>query len=911
MRGLLSLAFVTLFVGSWAAAGEENILLQLGDVRLVRLRQKEGVKPAAATAKIGDDGELVLGVQGAARARARWLVPLNLRLPVDGEFSFSLDARNIVAPAGRPNVFLLLQQRGEKADTPRKVIPAFTAIGRENKEVGRVKFSLAKGDYYLHSLQFDISVAEKGAAVLELSALQISFAGNRPAAAELAKVLKRQPSSRAAVQTAAGQFPALAVNGKTIDPMMGIVVADTDNCPDLKEVIPDAGLNVNFLTIPLGGAGSLWSYPGFFDTQRLDRMLRAVCVGGGSYVVLALQLAEAPPWWLRQQQAKGGAAAVVSDFNPEWRAYCVTALRQLLGAVRESPLDRWVVGAYAEVGPDRNRRPPATRAGHPGYLQAFRDNLKEMYQSDQELQAAWQDPEVSLATATPLPATRWAADRLGLLRRAGGSRRDLDSFAFENRSWLAWQLALCRQVKASSSGQYITGVANGAARLLNDLDQPVSMTYGACSDLLAAEGVDFVVLDAAGEPRLGAGTSGRELLLAPVLRRHGKLLFRRHRAFFGPADKPEQQRLEYGRRNLATALSRGSVALLACKDMNVLKRGWVQGELTRYKQIRRRLAGRRRPARAEIAFVIDPAVHADLVPTLSCRDSRAPASLAHNPLFHLLTLPRVHWPRLGAPYDVITTGELRGAKYKLVVFFHTISLTAAQRQQALALRRGGRVLAWVWADGLRLGNELAAKHQTQLTDIAVRLQETPQRLFLTPAAAMGEFLKIREVEDHLGAICYHRNTDVSAALTFAPVPIITDERGKALADLAEGGRRAMALRQWRDGMSFYSSSPVLNSEVLRALARQAGVHLYVDGNDQAFYSAATLGFMSAAPGQRVINLRSKGSLYEVFHDRNLKASAEHVVEIEGDRTYLFFFGDKSAWQKPPAAEAEKRKPAPK
>ncbi len=900
----LMTGFILLFgLNTIVLRAGENTLLRLNQMRLIRLPEKESIQPQAATVALTETGGVELSVKGAGRARAHWLIPVNCRLPVTGSLQFSVSTTNLTAPGGRPNIYMVLRRLPDKIGKQLIQVPVFTALAADAKELGRANFSIKEGTHYLHSIHIDMHLADTGEGKFLLNDLQLSFQGNLKSQEELETTLKRQPGSKARTDPAKNGSVRLVVNDAPLPTAMGVAVTPEMAFKNLGRQAETSGLVFNRLSVPLGGSKSIWSHQGYFDETRLRQLLESSCPGGKAFLILELRLEQPPDWWVQSLPKDAKASArIISDFNPHWQAYCEAAIRQTLAAVRQSPWDRWVIGVMLNLGPHRNLMALPHRDQHPGYGLAFRNWLKARYKTDAELQKAWRDPQVSLATAAPKSPNAWPSARFGLLRHPGKGAGDVDSLAFRNISWLQHHLNLCRLVKKWTSNQYICGISNGPAAFMNELWPAMhSWSYGALAPLLKAPEVDFVEVDLADEDlRLGKGTLGNEMLLARAMRDQGKLFVVRATAPLGQSKEPERLRTERLRRLLVHAAANQAALLFASCTSADLALPWVQNELARF----RSFSPAAKMSKAEVAFVIDPDLFGDLMSREDLLTAPAHARSTRprrptdrpSPLLYLLALPRHHWQRLGTPFDVVFVDDLKPGKYRMVVFYHTIRFTPARQKLVKKLQSGRTTLVWLWADALRHGDELAPAAASGVIGMNVTASGQAKRFFLKPTDELGKALEVSGFSEHFGAHVYHGAKSDSAVTRFAPSFQVTAPKAQVLARFSDSAEPALAIRKMQDWTDVYSASPTLNSELLRALAKNAGVHLYLEANDQVFFGPGLIALHTGKAGRRFLQFKAKQALYEVFYDRDLKPSLRQAVDIEADSTYMFFLGTKAQWQ---------------
>jgi hypothetical protein len=241
-------------------------------------------------------------------------------------------------------------------------------------------------------------------------------------------------------------------------------------------------------------------------------------------------------------------------------------------------------------------------------------------------------------------------------------------------------------------------------------------------------------------------------------------------------------------------------------------------------------------------------------------------------------------PRLGAPFDVFLLDDFLAGKlpaYKLYVFLNPFRLDGARRRAlSKELKRDGRTALWIYAPGF-IKDLPGLENMEELTGIRFGLGEQP----------WGPLIHITDfghpITRDLG-----RDTAWGTNSKLAPIFHVDDPDARVLGEVvySQGNCRpgfaAKELPAWR---SVYSAAPNLPADVLRAIARWAGVHIYNDDGDVLYANRSFLGVHTLAGGERTIRLprRAPGVadlLAGKVIDRN---TAEIRVVLEPRSTALY------------------------
>ena len=93
------------------------------------------------------------------------------------------------------------------------------------------------------------------------------------------------------------------------------------------------------------------------------------------------------------------------------------------------------------------------------------------------------------------------------------------------------------------------------------------------------------------------------------------------------------------------------------------------------------------------------------------------------------------------------------------------------------------------------------------------------------------------------------------------------------------------------GTVVYSAAPNLPAAVLRAFARKAGVHIYLDTDEPVYGNRSYLGFTVYQAGKRTLRLPRRTPVYDLYEQRFLSEDAEEIVlELPAKTTRLLLLG---------------------
>jgi len=670
--------------------------------------------------------------------------------------------------------------------------------------------------------------------------------------------------------------PALFLDGKPVFPAINWVPGPTpDEWAFEEQARKSAATGIHIYAFDVG-KGTEWVGPGpgragDFDLSTVEaRFARVVEADPAALFHLRIYLEPGHgDWW---EKAHPGECEILSDGRRNgmsfasrvWRDGAKEFLRAYIAHFRKIGLfDRiiayqvgaghtgeWVKGESSMYAPCGDYSEPMRRY--------FRDWLAGRYRGDvAALRAAWRHaPSVTFEMAAVPAAERQLEARMYTFRDPAAEQDVIDYFAALAELCADAVIDLCRTVKEATGGKRLAGAFYG---YLLDLawnggffkERPDSdfSTYQrsghlGLSKVLASPHVDFLVSPYSYGFR-GMGGDSPSMLPAESVRLHGKLLLieddtRTHSDSTDPnygQVKTFDDSRAILRRNLAHFLTHGEGAWWALWKVDPVKEPRFEGLLRELRQWGDTSMNCDRSSASEIAVLLDD-------------ESFFYETCRYNLDIPLIFQQRL-WglPRLGAPFDVFLLDDFLAGKlpaYKLYVFLNPFRLDGARRRAlSKELKRDGRTALWIYAPGF-IKDLPGLENMEELTGIRFGLGEQPWG----PLVHITDFG--HPITRGLG-----RDTVWGTNSKLAPLFHVDDPDARVLGEVvySQGNCRpgfaAKELPAWR---SVYSAAPNLPADVLRAIARWAGVHIYSDDGDVFYANRSFLGVHTLAGGERTIRL---------------------------------------------------------
>ena len=714
---------------------------------------------------------------------------------------------------------------------------------------------------------------------------------------------------RAEVRPCQGS-PALFLDGRPVFPAINWVSGPGPDKWEFEEQArrsAETGIHIYAFDV---GVGTEWSGPGpgrsgDFDFSTVAaRFGRIIKTDPAALFHLRIHLETGhEDWWEERypdecEVLSDGRRNGMSFASRVWRDQAKDFLRAYVRRLRTTGLyDRviayqvgaghtgeWVKGESSMYAPCGDYSGPMRL-----YLRSW---LRTRYEGDvSRLRAAWRDPRVTFETAEVPKAERQLEARLYTFRDPAVEQDVIDYFRALADLCADAIIDLCRTAKEATGGGRLAGAFYG---YLMDLawnggffrERPDSdySTYQRSGHLglrrvLGSPDVDFLVSPYSYGFR-GFGGDSPSMLPADSVRLRGKLLLVEDdtRTHADPADPNYGQVKTLAasrvilRRNLAHDLTHAEGVWWALGKVDTAKVPEFADLLREFKDLGELSLRSDRSSASEIAVLLDD------------------ESFFYETCRYNLDIPLVFqqklWglPRLGAPFDVFLLDDfLAGAlgPYRLYIFLNPFRLDATRRNALTGeLRKDGRTALWIYAPGY-LKDGPALENMEELTGLRFGLGEQPWG----PLVHVTDFT--HPITAGLGpGLMWGTNSKL------APIFTVDDTAARVLGDVvySQGNcRPGFAVKEFAAWRSVYSAAPNLPADVLRGIARYAGVHIYSNAGDVLYANRSLLGVHTLSGGKRVFELPGRAeAVVDLFSKRTVaKAASAFEVILEPMSTGLY------------------------
>lgn len=774
-------------------------------------------------------------------------------------------------------------------------------------------------------------------------ALSRSIAACALSALALAPSLGQEaPRAAVAEVRAHGGVPTLFVDGQPRFAMMLMAPWYKHEATEQGQVKlraeASAGIELHSTSeeLSLADFEKLWKAPGIYDFTLLDAKLQAIATHNPRAHIFLKLYVQPPRWWVEAHRTEWVRYATgyvpdrskgirtsngekdgtfVSFASTVWREDAAAMVRAVVKHLEESPLGRRVIGINLLNGIAQEWHywgsVHGLHADTSGPMtQRFRTWLRQKYAGDvSRLRAAWQNPGISFETA-PVPGL---APRVkttaGFFRDPTREMPMIDYARCQQEVTAEALLHCCRAVKEASRNRLLAGAYYGY--LLHTPWYPDGQSL-ALSQVLRSPYVDFLAAPGNYTDWLSRGVGGDALLrgLTEACKAHGKL-------WISESDEGTYKADRVHRPSEAIHSWEESVSNLRKQFARVLVHGVGQWWWDWEDNHGLYLHPRHVEALREFKRIGDFSLRLD-------RSSVSEVALVYNLESYYYTSVVNHLPnwdqtdllphvlsRSGIPFDTITEEEVGHPnlpRYKLYLFPRSFYATAERRERIRQVLARDRATAlWVYAPGLVDGTRLSLEAMRDLT--GMRLAATPgdraQEITLVPsqhpitagfrAAGTVMGMEISKGRENAAITC--RNDGEFRFGSTRPVNpsfYVTDPEATVLGVHRGTNVPGLAVKQLDGWTSIYSAAVPTSTELLRRIARSAGVHVYHDRDDVLMIGRHFLCFASRdGSGRRTVRLPKPASVYDLVRKKWVAQNAsELAIDLPPRSTELFYYGSR-------------------
>jgi beta-galactosidase len=298
--------------------------------------------------------------------------------------------------------------------------------------------------------------------------------------------------------------------------------------------------------------------------------------------------------------------------------------------------------------------------------------------------------------------------------------------------------------------------------------------------------------------------------------------------------------------------------------MDLPAEGWfddarIWEELALLRPVDAALLERRGPFTPEIAAVIDEESMCHLT---GGSDAFARA---------LVYDSRAALGRSGAPYGQYLLGDILtgSVRAKLQVFLAAWALSPAERAALVEMRGPGVTRVWCYAPGYLFPDRADVAGIKSVTGFEARAAKAATAVAVPtgPGKQLG------------------LTAPWGPAVPIAPLFCVAATPEETLATYADGAP-AVAVRRSEKGTDVFVGVPQLTPELVRALARLTGVHLFTEGNATVWAAEGFLSVQAHEAGPLRIDVGRKGAVVDALSAKTLGEGPQVTLTLKKGETLV-------------------------
>jgi hypothetical protein len=241
-------------------------------------------------------------------------------------------------------------------------------------------------------------------------------------------------------------------------------------------------------------------------------------------------------------------------------------------------------------------------------------------------------------------------------------------------------------------------------------------------------------------------------------------------------------------------------------------------------------------------------------------------------------------PQSGAPWDFLLLsdiGDNRVPDYRLYVFLNAFYVDKPLREAIQKkLRRNNATALFVYAPGYFGPDGPSLENMQALTGIKIAKDDgegKPQLLLDDKSPLLvPDFLSKSAIRNPQSAISSPLLVGAEK-LTISPIFYAPDPDARIVGRLVDGARPGLVVKTMDGWTSIYSGAMTLPPALMRAIAREAGVHIWLETDDALYTDGQFVGLHAATDGEKRLVFPSPCEVFDAFTGKPLPASGNVVI----------------------------------
>jgi len=246
----------------------------------------------------------------------------------------------------------------------------------------------------------------------------------------------------------------------------------------------------------------------------------------------------------------------------------------------------------------------------------------------------------------------------------------------------------------------------------------------------------------------------------------------------------------------------------------------------------------------------------------------------------LLNEQCVELGHLGAPVDLVTIDDLVAGQcppYRLYIFLNAFRSDASLRQAVRdQVERDHQTALWIYGPGALDRAGASARAAMELTGISLTMREVMQPLRVVVSTG------------HPYCDDLPNTFEYGTTKPVGPIFHAVDPEAEGIGKIKGLGAVGLCVKDFDTWTSIFSAAPNLPATMLRNIAREAGVHLYVDGGDVVYASRGVLAVQAAKAGRKEVKLLGPSVVRDLVSGLVQAENVNHVeVDLAAGQTVLW------------------------
>lgn len=621
---------------------------------------------------------------------------------------------------------------------------------------------------------------------------------------------------------------------------------------------------------------SIWSdlghvAPDRYDYSEFDRYFASILEVDPQALFLPHIGLAAPLWWqdahpdemARYADGRQGPPSFASE---AWKRDTAADLRKLIAYLRKAPYASRLIGIAFYGGYTAEWQMWGTWAEQKDdysapALRAFRAFLQERYKTDERLQVAWANPQVTFTTAAMPSMAQRRPGGPQMLRDPGAERQSIDFYDFISRMTADAVLHFAKVTREATAGRLLVGTYYGylSAHNINQQDSG----HNAAARVFDSPDIDFLMSPPNYYYR-GPGETSTFMSASDSFRMRGKLWLDEsdHRTVlsdpssgFSRADNIPDTLGVFWREFAEVLCKRAGSSFFDMaggwfSDPQILK---AMGQA---RQIHQDSLRERKPFTPDVGVFVDPQSFSWMRPTEA--------------QLWLVLSQLVHMPEAGAPFDyclLSDVGQQWMPDYKLYVVLNAFYLDEGQRQAILGKLRGSGATALFLYAPRYFGSE-ASPPESMYALLGlmphVEMAEGKPQVMLEPGSPLARGWDPGQPVGH----------DIVVQPSFR-----VDDPAVTVHGRLASGQSGLVSRQADGWTCYYSAAFDLPPTVMRNLAREAQAHIWLDSDDAVYTDGRYVGLHARTDGAKTVHLPRPARVRELISGKALRVEADDVTVV--------------------------------